>query len=180
MSRSLFIANRRAVSEMLSYALVLIIVIGLSIGVYAYLKLQTPKAREVCGTDVLLVVDPNDAQCVIDGTTSEIKLNFVLENRGKKSISGAYIRIGYENTKIRSLVNSPDIFFKIDPSRQSASLIPGTSLRYTRTLSESEFPSIKEGNNIIEIQPVIGEGTNTLICEQSIVTYKIICTKNQK
>src|SRR3989344_2672324 len=133
MSRLLSIVNKHAVSEMLSYVLVLIIVIGLSVAVYAYLQLQTPKHRLTCGGDVLISIDPAETTCtILNG--GAVELTTLLENRGKRGVTGAYIRLGSPTEKVRSLVNEGKVFFGFVPESQSSMLLPGDTFRYSVTL----------------------------------------------
>lgn len=159
---------------MLSYVLVLIIVIALSVAVYAYLQLQAPKARASCGNDVLLIVDPADTTCVIMNN-GDVQINALLENRGKRSISGAYLRLGSPGTSIRTLINKENIFFAIIPESGSSELLPGKTFRYMNTLVD--FDSVAEGTNILEVQPVIGEPKNLALCEQATLTQRIQCIR---
>ncbi len=165
---------KRGVSEMLSYALVLVLVISLSIGVYMYLQLQSPKVRESCTREVILIVDPAESTCVfLDDKT--VGLSVLLENRGRKSITGAYVRIGAPGENIRTLLNSEKIFFSSFSNEPVPALLPGKTIRYSAT--RSDLYSLKEGENILEVQPVIGTGKQTTICEQSALTQRIICSK---
>ena|SRR3989338_2583294 len=175
MSRLLSIVNKRAVSEMLSYVLVLIIVIGLSVAVYSYLQLQAPKTRASCGNDVLLIVDPADTTCVIMNN-GDVQITALLENRGKRGISGAYIRIGPPGTSIRTLLNEEDIFFSFIPESQSSELFPGKTFRYMATLVDFDF--VAEGTNFLEVQPILGEPNNVVICEEATLAQKIQCTRS--
>ncbi len=175
MSRLLSIASKRAVSEMLSYVLVLIIVIALSVAVYAYLQLQAPKERLSCNNDVLLIVDPADTTCVLM-SNGDVQITALLENRGKRSISGAYLRLGPPGTKIRTLINEEDIFFGLIPESASSELLPGKTFRYTTLLVD--FDSLTNGTNFLEVQPVFGEPNNLVICEQATLVQKIQCERS--
>ena len=168
------ITPKRGVSEMLSYVLALIIVVGLSIGVYVYLQLQAPKPRLACGDDVFLSIDPTETTCmfVTDQDKRTLQLTILFENRGRRSISGAYIRLGPPQSKIRSLINSGEIFFKYVPETQSSVLTPDATLRYTKTLNEGVA---ELGENILEVEPVIGQGLQTTVCEQALITQRIQC-----
>jgi hypothetical protein len=174
MNTSWSIADKRGVSEMLSYVLALLLVVSLSIATYAYLSLSAPKTRLACGSDVLVVVDPQDTTCVID-SNGALELSLVLENRGKHAVSGAYLRLGQQGTKIRSLLNEDDVFFGYISEISSSKLPPGA--RHRITISKEKFADVVPGTNVLEVEPLIGEGTNIVLCEEALVTQRISCQR---
>ena len=48
--------NKRGISVIVSYVLLIVIAVGVSIGVYSYLRLQVPKDRLECNPDIALSV----------------------------------------------------------------------------------------------------------------------------
>ena len=81
--------NKRGVSLMIGYVLLVVIAIGLSVAVFAYLKLYLPKDEPKCYDDVILSID--DLICV-GGEGGNISVT--LTNRGLFNINGAFIRVG--------------------------------------------------------------------------------------
>ncbi len=169
-------ASKRGVSEMLSYVLVLVIALALSVGVYAYLQLQAPKQRASCESGVQLTIDPAGTTCTIP-VAGGLALTAALENTGRRSIAGAYIRLGPKGTAIRTLVNKENVYFNYIPDSDSTTLLPGATYYFSTT--DSRFSALQEGKNVLEVQPFVLAGSQPVICEQATVTQRITCTKEK-
>src|SRR3989344_2627893 len=94
--------NKKAVSEMVSYVFLIVIAIGLSIGVFAYLKIYLPKDRVECNQDVSLMV--TDYLCVKNSISGKITLNANVTNNGLFNLSGAYFKLAASG-KLRKPIN---------------------------------------------------------------------------
>lgn len=194
--RCLFL-QRRAISEMASYVLAVVIVIVLAVMSYAFLELLVPKSKPACDEERLLALDLSKTTCTIfpqDMSTSgkrELALNLTLVNNGKRSVSGVYIRLGPPGRKVRTLLNANNIFFGFIPdSPQPEQLAPGHTLRHNFTISEPGLldsilgPSLSQQpasfSPILEIQPLRGKPGTTALCERAIVIQPISCSVSQK
>ena len=174
--KSLFY-EKRAVTEMVAYVALIIVAFSISVLVYSYLQVQAPKDRPECPDGVALAVQ--EATCMIkpkpSGTRSELSLT--LQNNGLRTLSGAYVRLGTTDQKIKGLVNENKIFFTAAPeSGESAALAPGQKIiqQYQNKIAGSAV-----GTYAIEIEPVIGFPGNLALCEKALVTKTIECAYPQ-
>lgn len=80
--------NKKGISEMVSYVLLIVIAIGISTGVYAWLKGYLPSAtpKETCNPDVSLVLEDYNCSAIDNLTT------LTLKNQGYFNIDGFFIR----------------------------------------------------------------------------------------
>lgn len=138
--------NKRGISEVVSYVLLIVIAISLSTLVFSFLYLYVPKEKPECKDGINLAV--NKIKCVHNSTDNI--LNFTLENKGLFKVETAYIRIGLPGREFRedvpstnplflfSITNSPDL----DPNEESQNL---------SFILPNSYTTI--GNYILEIQP---------------------------
>jgi hypothetical protein len=81
--------NKKAISEMVSYVLFVVIAMGLAVGVYSFLKqLVPPENEEKCEESTAIAI--NDYSCVNDAGDRVIRLT--LENKGYFTIDGFFIK----------------------------------------------------------------------------------------
>ena len=90
--------KKRGLSEIVSYASLILISVALGVLLFSYLKVFVPKDRPQCTQDVELAV--NSFNCVNLGPSN--KLSLVLENRGFFTADVAYIRIGKLNRSFKA------------------------------------------------------------------------------
>lgn len=174
--RRLLVDNKRGVSEMVSYVLLIIIAIGLSIVVFAYLRIYLPKEKALCDKDVSLAIE--DYTCkIING--DDLELNLTLKNNGLFSVNAAYIRIDEPGKKVRTGLNSRDIYFKYKDSNgdlKPQALSPGKT--YNRIYGDNT-KSYSSGDYELEIQPAILSGKNgkeLALCAEDTIVQRITCT----
>lgn len=150
--------NKKAISMMVSYTLLIVIAIALSIAVYGYLKLYIPGERPECRPDTNLAVE----EVICDLGTG--KLNITLSNRGLFNISGAYIRVGLESKTVRFQVNNESEFFSkpFSPTEQLLNM-------------EFDLPSTTN-YDILEVQPLMLIDNTKVPCENAVVNYPLTCT----
>ena len=166
--------KKRGLSEMVGYAILIVIAIGLSVLVYAFLKLYIPKDAPQCQQGVSLKVQ--EATCSYSNKGYG-KLEIKLHNNGLFDVHAAYIRIREDNRKIGVWINNPedsrvrvtDFYLykgserKLSPGETSDSIDLFTSKIYNK------------GNYILEIQPAQFHGNYLATCENTII-YPIECT----
>ncbi|MBM3233434.1 hypothetical protein FJZ18_04700, partial [Candidatus Pacearchaeota archaeon] len=105
MERLSRLGDKRGVSEIVGYVLLVLIAVTLSVGVYVYLKLQVPKENIKCENDATLVIDA--ASCkALSGINKE--LTITLSNKGLYTVDAAYIRLGISGKKAKTWLNDPD------------------------------------------------------------------------
>lgn len=149
--------NKKGVSIMVGYVLLVVIAIGLSVGVYQFLKLQVPKERSECPADIHVIIEAPECNVGLQ----EAKLN--ITNRGLFKIDGAYIRFGLAVREIKDLINERDEIFEVP-------LNPEQTLKY------SSGAPVSSGEYAFEVQPiVIDEKGIWIACSKAIVTQKVTC-----
>lgn len=169
--KSLLLHDKRAVSEIVSYVLLIVIAVGISVLVYVYLSLFVPKEKFECPESVSLIVA--DVKCAFlpPGGTAPVQLNLTLVNKGRFTVDAAYIRLGNGQKKVKDLVNSKDVFLGIINRQQG--LIPGESV-FKRYIFDSSRVIV--GENTLEIEPAVGKPQRFALCEQAVITQPITCT----
>ncbi len=165
---------------MLSYVLIVIIVVGLFVLIYAYLTLYSPKERFECTDDISLVL--KDAGCSVlqvkpacGITTTTVDFTSVLENKGNHKVSGAYLRLGAPENDVKELINQNKLFFNhLDASgRTETGLLPSSSTTFTTRYENPQ--AIDPGTLDLEIQPFVGTPEKFSICSDSVVTQRVVC-----
>ncbi|MEM3405765.1 MAG: archaellin/type IV pilin N-terminal domain-containing protein [Candidatus Pacearchaeota archaeon] len=78
--------NKKAISEIVAYVLIITIVLSLSVLVYTWMKRQIPTKTEECPETLSLII--KDYSC----DSSNKILNLTLKNMGLYDISGAIIK----------------------------------------------------------------------------------------
>ena len=97
------IQNKKALSEIVSYVLLITIALSLAVGVYSFMKFYVPSENEAekCSSDVALAV--NDYNC------NNNVLSLIIENRGLFDAAGFIIRASDDSDKIpTSELNTTD------------------------------------------------------------------------
>lgn len=162
---------KKGISEMVSYVLLIVIAIGLSVIVYAYLKTLVPKPDLQCPDEIALIAQPV--------TCTQGQLNITFLNKGYFKVIGAYVRFDKESVKVRKDLqgNNKSAFWLTTGSEQG--LNPGN---YTlRSYNLTEFlksPGYGTGQTyILEIQPAIFNEKGVLIaCDRAVSIQNVICS----
>ncbi len=168
--------NKKAVSLIVSY--VLLISIGLSIAglVFGWLKFYVNLDEAVkCPEGVSLnIIDESYSQGDVGG--NNLQLNLTLQNRGRFDIEGYLIRV---HNRTRAIVGIYTIYDNRDGSNKGQTstnaifpLSPGNSS--VHIFNSSNLPSLSR-ICFIEVQPFIEENGKPLACSQ-VSTRKISCS----
>ncbi len=174
--------NKRGVSVMVGYVLLVVIAVGLSIGVYSYLKVFIPKERPECQNDVLLIIDKVD-NCFITtdpGGNNIFSLDITLKNRGLFNVQAAYVRLAPEERKIREWINKDkanggdnDLDFYFTEDRYGG-LEPGKSKMWALTTGEVSLST--DNKYTIEVQPAeYTKEFGVVVCENAVITQNVEC-----
>jgi len=163
------INNKKAVSPMIAY--VLLIVISLSIAglVYTWLKVQIPRQVEKCPEDVRIIL--TEKTCLDGG-----KVGLTFENKGLFDIDGAYIKYSdNQNDELptmnlsladahNGLSKAGFLYFGASVPRP---ITPGRD--YSQNFS---YIDSAQGTNSIKkimVQPfILSEDSEIVLCENSI------------
>jgi hypothetical protein len=165
---SRYMFSKKAISEMVSYTLLVIIAVGLAVFVYNYLSVFTPKEHATCSEDVRIILQSYSCRSGSPG-----QLNITLLNKGIFSIDASYIRFGPQNRKVKEQINKDDIYFTRFVGDDSPGLAPGESI--TKNYSLSQIPS--PGRYGVEIEPAVFSDNDELaLCPQAVIVQELDCT----
>jgi hypothetical protein len=148
--------NRKGVSIMIGYVLLIVIVIGLSVLVFAFLQLYLPSEKPKCPGDISLIIEP---------VCSPGNINIFYTNKGLFSVDGALVRVGEVGRLAKDLINEDNVFTFLE-----GSIEPGKTWTQDYDYDYSE-PELKE----LEIEPVMFIDNEAVLCDGAIVSRIIEC-----
>tara|TARA_Y100000310_G_C20565084_1_gene755078 strand:+ start:249 stop:779 length:531 start_codon:yes stop_codon:yes gene_type:complete len=171
--------EKKGVSLMVSYVLLVVIAIGLAILVYYWLLPQiNPEEISKCPDDTTLIV--LDYSCDIDSSKDTITL--IVKNQGRFNIDGFFIRgtnltdesipaAGLSDPNDKDSINGTHYF--IYSGNNLSALKP--DLQYEKTFSYSEIKELKK----MQIEPFriqeYAKGKNRVVlCDRSTITQNIV------
>jgi hypothetical protein len=167
MERKHLYQDRRGVSTIVSYVLIIIIALALSVGVYSFLKLQIPKFQTPeCTSEVPISI--TEFTC----DSSSNLLSVTIKNQGLFSVDAVYVRLGDQGrTVLTSVSPQPDY---LNPSLELPGLLPGQTI----TLGPYPTGSVTSapGNYELEVQPAVFEDNELALCPQYTVSQTIQCS----
>lgn len=183
MNNSLF-QDKKGLSEIISYVLLVVIAVGLSVLVFGFLTLYTPKDNLSCPEDIRIVVDKLNCASPLSANDNAT-LNIEITNRGLFKLDAAYVRFSKEGRKVRQLINDPNEVglhhFYLSPGKDlpgenipPAGLNPGESSIRNYSLSSSVVPSAPSSYTV-EVQPAVLLDSQLVICESAVITQSIKC-----
>ena len=168
MSKNSLLQDKRAISGMVSYVLLVIIAVGVSVGVFAYLSLYVPKEKPRCLDDVGLIIER--AQCIVNTTT---RIELTLVNKGLFTVDAAYIRVGMQGRTVRSQINEKAGFFLNEPGTSEKGLKPGRT--YTQSYEVSAALISRNGTYLLEVQPAVWKDGQLALCDKSVIVQELHC-----
>jgi hypothetical protein len=152
--------NKKAVSEMVSYVLLIVIAIGISALVYPYLKshLFNPNAVPECKEEVSVIA--KEISC-----HSQSSVSFFLQNRGLWTVSQVIVRVKDDTGKIQKLSDNV-----LGLSTASGSLAPD------QITNEITLDAILSATgNQLEIEPIQTNEGRKAVCTNALVVQKFDC-----
>ncbi|MBU0906666.1 MAG: hypothetical protein KKD18_04510 [Nanoarchaeota archaeon] len=161
--------NKRAVSMMVSYALLVVIGIAVAAISYPYLKsIVTPPDFAECPPDMSLSIE--EAAC----NRADWSVSVRLLNRGLFNVTGAFIRFAHENRTVRDQINRDrEIFIK--GTSDTSPLAPGQETAYVTYQVGSLGYLPENGSFILEVQPAVYKKGVLVPCSGKIITQSIEC-----
>lgn len=164
--------DKKGVSLMLSYVILIFIVISLWGLIYAWMKLQVNISPPVdCkeGTSVVLA----------ENTCSENLMRFKIENNGRFNVDGVIISVGNNSKNIPTTYLVP--YYTQPGKTQLEGYFYFDGPLAPRETKEAVFSNKKKDGNtinikiiqIIQIQPFIFDKKNKIICQNAVITQKI-------
>jgi len=170
--------SKKAISEIISYVLLIAIALGISVGVYAWMSTRIPMVSESCPEDVSLYV--KSYNCSNSGCSSGSCLNLIIKNNGNFNVDGFFIRtsnnistipatgLEYTNFNYDDSSNFKEtgrFYFKMEDNGYGESLKPGNE-----SVLVFDHPSIIKK---IQIEPFV-ESTNSLqICTDAMINIEV-------
>jgi hypothetical protein len=156
--------NRKAVSIMVGYVLLIAIAVALSTAVFFYLKLYLPDERPECNVDIKLMIDYASCYKNLDGNQL-IDIN--ITNRGFFKVEGAYVKIGDIGRVFKTDLN-PSL--SISECNGDYALNPGKTS--CKTFPTSSLSGLKE----LSVQPVVYINNEPVLCSEAVVTKRVVCS----
>ena len=169
--------NKKAISLMISYVILVAIVISVSVGVYAYLRVSADISPAVdCkdGTSVII----EEYECFTGDAFAAAGIDLEIKNNGRFSIDGVMVVVGPDSQK------APDTYLIPDSSTVQLAghyfftnkLKPGES----ETAEFSNKDSVAIGPpvtfdtvEVIQIQPFVIEGTSKVVCTDAVIKQDV-------
>lgn len=156
--------NKKGVSEVIAYVLLIMLALSLSIGVYAFLKNVLWKEPKKCPDNLALVLI--DYKC--NKITKEI--NLTLQNKGLFNISGFLVRINNDGGAnaiyyLKMPISGSDVkeIFFVDPTNPLGRKQLKPNEIYSQKFGYSQYEHI----NLTEIQPFIKE-KKIILCDNIV------------
>lgn len=153
---------------MIGYVLLIALAIGLSVGVFYYLKLYLPSENPKCSQEITLSIDK--LNCTISGSSYDVYVE--LTNRGLFTVDSAYIKIGDEDRIVKDLLNNPEERLTSSCNSFEIGLKPGDSFCENYVYNPTEVTSTKE----VSIEPLVYIDNTAVLCPEGITTKKVKCT----
>ncbi|PIN93781.1 hypothetical protein COU54_01980 [Candidatus Pacearchaeota archaeon CG10_big_fil_rev_8_21_14_0_10_31_24] len=161
-----FRLNKKGVSEIVTYVLIIIIVMGISAMVYVYLEVLVPKKQAVCDQDVSLVL--RSVSCTYYPLDSnKLVIETTLENKGFHNIDAAYLRFGEKGRKVKESLSG------LEPYIKDGGLKPRTTKTIKYQLSDFKFDALKKYE--IDLEPAITTDKGLAVCEDSRLIKEVTC-----
>ncbi len=159
--------DKRGVSEVIGYVILIVIAISLSVGVYAFLRQQVPQNQPMCPEDVSLSIET--VKC------SGNVLNVTLSNRGLFSVEGAIVKTGDVGSAYKQIiclnsfgVGDPSCSLFNATSVSHVTLIPGDSWKMS-------VPYTQTGTREIEVEPIFMLEGKQLLCDRAVIVQQVTC-----
>jgi FlaG/FlaF family flagellin (archaellin) len=159
--------NKKAVSEMVGYVMLIVIAVALSVLVYAFLRAYVPVIEKKCPDNVAIGIE--DYFCKVEAN-GEHTINLTLRNTGTFDIDGHIIRLKTVLAGKTSTVTL-DKSLTEDIGYTTNALAVGNSSNFVRNYTG--YGTIDS----IEIEPYRIEDMQIILCQNSVISQKIYdCT----
>jgi len=154
--------NKKGISVVIGYVLLIVVAISLSLLIYAWLKAQVPKETEECPESLALVI--SNYNC----TSNQITLS--IKNQGYFNVDGFFARVKDESGVVHNLIeigsnNQIETYFGVGEINIEP-LKPGES--QDKVFSYEDIGKIVE----IEIEPFIFE-EEVILCSNAIINQNL-------
>jgi len=148
--------DKKAVSIIIAYVLLITIAISLSAIVYNWLRFYvSPSEKENCPEGVSLIIREYDYDAISD------KLNLTIQNKGKFSVKGFVVKVNDVEGSNIGIYLLDKIGAELKPGEVFNELYDTDSYE----LGSGEFEIIKNKLTFVEVQPFVEKSGNKLFCE---------------
>lgn len=163
--------NKKALSEIVAYVLLIVISLALASGVYVWLKAYVPNERQTCSEDISLSV--KTYSCNI----TEKLITLTIENKGFFATEGFFIRGGTEQGKLPAIMLAQN-----DPLTTKGRYDFKDGKLYPQATETMSFRYVYSEQNVsasplkrIQIQPyTVSNKTKTLLlCDTGIINLDV-------
>jgi hypothetical protein len=158
--------NKKGISAMLSYVLLVIVTIVVSGIVYTSLKLDVPQELAECNPETSLIIER--ASC----NTNENITTLRIHNDGLFNIDGIFVRFSQKNRTVRQQLNPGNETFP-PHGISDGSLKPGESFQANYKIESFLVPG--ETNYTLEVQPAKIEDGKIIPCRDMIIARGLTC-----
>ena len=144
--------DKKAVSIIIAYVLLITIAISLSAIVYSWLRFYvSPVQKENCPEGVSLIIKEYFYDDVLD------TLNLTIQNKGRFTVKGFVV-------KVNDIKDSSIGIYSLD--KLGAELKPGEVFnKLYNTYVDSGNEAIKNKLTLVEVQPFVEKSGNRIFCE---------------
>lgn len=153
--------NKKALSEIVGYTILIVIALSLSVMVYSFLKVYVPKETAECGQEINLII--RDYSCSVEAK----ELNITLSNSGLFKVNAAYLRFG-KSGRATTQINKDNFLLYNESGSEGLNPQESYIFAFKSLITES-------GEYKLELQPVIIQDKKLVACENAIVTETIQC-----
>ena len=160
--------SKKGVSEIVSYVILIVIAVGLSVLVYGYLKKLANPPPEFCEEDIQLVVDSYN--CTISAGQTTVALDF--KNKGLFKVDAVFVRMGNQSKEVLQQINRYQEYLT-NSSGSSVVLQPGEVIRQRYITSDPEITD--SGDYKLEIQPATRSKKGLALCDKAVIAQTISC-----
>jgi len=149
--------NKRGVSLLVSYVLLITIAVALSVLVYNWLRFYLQDAEvEECKEGISLVIQ--DYECVLASGGDDGSLSLTLKNKGRFNIDGFLLKI---NDRIDAKIGIYNF------TNEGVAMAPAEVYNFRYFFSEVDMnTSVLNQITMIEVQPFVLENNNKIYCEK--------------
>jgi len=170
--------SKKAVSEIISYVLLIVIALGISAAVYQWMSVRIPDVSETCPEDVSLYI--KNYNCNESVCSSGKCLNLTIKNNGNFNIDGIFMRASNNTLTI------PATGLRCDFSEACESSFDETGMVYFTMVAEylkplepnQEINLIFNYENIvplekIQIEPFLVSKSSMQMCSDATVDIEV-------
>lgn len=178
------INKRRAVSEIISYVILIVIVLGISAAVYQWMLTSTPAISETCPEDVSLYI--KSYNCSDVGCSSGKCLSLTIKNNGNFNIDGFFIRTSNNISAVPATgLEYADMNYEgFDDFKETGRFyfkMMGGGFEGLPLKPGTEIPLVFNYQNIIriiQIEPFVEGKSSLQICKDSTINIEVDDSKN--